>query len=88
MVTFNSKVVCGNREHSEITDMTPLKKAIFVYGREHIARATGVKSLPVISRWASKGVPAKHCKAIEEATDGLITANDLRPDIFPPAETR
>ena len=68
--------------------MTPLKKAISVYGREHIARATGVKSLPVITRWAQKGVPARHCKAIEEATDGLVTAYDLRPDIFPPAATR
>lgn len=63
--------------------MTPLKKAIAVYGREHIASATGVKSLPVISRWGREGVPAKHCKTIEEATHGLVTAYQLRPDIFP-----
>lgn len=27
-------------------------------------------------------VPAEHCAAIEEATDGEITRHDLRPDIF------
>ncbi|RXJ70670.1 hypothetical protein CS022_22660 [Veronia nyctiphanis] len=63
--------------------MTPLKKAIFVFGREHIAQAAGVSSLSLVSHWVRRGVPPKHCKAIEQATDGLVTAHDLRPDIFP-----
>ncbi|WP_445083893.1 YdaS family helix-turn-helix protein [Candidatus Vondammii sp. HM_W22] len=63
--------------------MTPLKRVISVYGREYIARATSVKSLPVISRWVREGVPTKHCKAIEDSTNDLVTAYELRPDIFP-----
>jgi DNA-binding transcriptional regulator YdaS (Cro superfamily) len=30
-------------------------------------------------------VPAEHCAAIEQATDGKVTRHDLRPDIFGPA---
>ena len=62
--------------------MKPLKKAISVYGRQHIADATGV-SLIAVSRWTKTGVPPKHCKTIEAITDGLVTAYELRPDIFP-----
>ena len=62
--------------------MNPLKKAIAVYGRQHLADATDV-SLVMVSRWRKIGVPPKHCQAIEKATNGLVTAHELRPDIFP-----
>ena len=63
------------------TVIDPLKKAINVYGRPHLAKATQV-SLVMVSRWRKIGVPPKHCKTIEEATKGLVKAHELRPDIF------
>lgn len=37
---------------------------------------------PDVSRWAdgSRPVPIHRCIAIEEATNGLVTRKDLRPD--------
>lgn len=35
------------------------------------------------SMWKSRGsVPAQHCLAIERATDGVVTRQELRPDDF------
>ena len=37
----------------------------------------------VVSFWANgkRQVPAERCPAIEEATNGLVTCEELRPDI-------
>lgn len=61
----------------------PLRRAISLIGREKIAELTGVTAPESVSRWHQRGVPARHCLTIQEATDGLVTAYDLRPDIFP-----
>ena len=34
----------------------------------------------VISNWKSRGVPIEHCTAIEKATKGAVTRQELRPD--------
>ena len=67
----------------------PLRRAIFLIGRDEIAELTGVAAPESVSRWHQRGVPAKHCLTIQDATDGLVTAYELRPDIFPkPENTR
>lgn len=40
-------------------------------------------SLPVVSSWvhARRKVPASRCLAIEHATNGLVRAETLRPDL-------
>ncbi|WP_294261546.1 Cro/CI family transcriptional regulator [uncultured Comamonas sp.] len=45
-----------------------------------LARALGVKPV-VVSRWGSgaKPVPIERCLAVERATDGLVSRQDLRP---------
>lgn len=37
-----------------------------------------------VSQWCNgvRKVPPRHCRRIEQATDGAVTASDLRPDIF------
>jgi DNA-binding transcriptional regulator YdaS (Cro superfamily) len=48
-----------------------------------LAQAIGVHP-SFISQWliGSRPVPAGRCRAIELATGGVITAAELRPDIF------
>lgn len=42
---------------------------------------------PAVSNWIARGeVPPKRCRPIERATAGAVTAEELRPDIFGPAE--
>lgn len=38
---------------------------------------------PLISQWRTKAreVPAERCPAIERATNGVVTCEELRPDI-------
>lgn len=47
-----------------------------------LARMLGVHPV-MVSQWISgvKAVPAERCPAIEQATDGLVTCEELRPDI-------
>ena len=46
-----------------------------------LARRIGAHP-PDVSNWASGGrpVPVHHCAAIEQATNGKVTRQDLRPD--------
>lgn len=46
-----------------------------------LARAVGVKP-PVIQQWikGARPIPAKRCVAIEKATKGAVTRQQLRPD--------
>lgn len=62
--------------------MTPVKKAINLFGsRVEFAKALGVSPQAVI-KWERKRVPAERVSDIVEATKGLVTKHDLRPDIF------
>lgn len=63
--------------------MTALQKAIQRLGSKvALARACG--QVPqAVTRWVRTGkVPAHHCRAIEQATKGDVTAQQLRPDVF------
>ena len=68
-------------------DLTPLERAVDIAGGQTaLAKAIGgsVKQAHVWN-WLniSKGrVPAEHCSAIELATGGLVTRQQLRPDVF------
>ena len=67
--------------------MDALSKAIAECGSEaELARRMGGSVRGGhIYYWKKKGrVPADHCRAIEEATAGVVTKESLRPDIWPP----
>jgi DNA-binding transcriptional regulator YdaS (Cro superfamily) len=54
------------------------------------ALAKKLKVSPVlVHQWSSgkRPVPAERCMDIEAATDGSVTAVELRPDVFKPKET-
>jgi DNA-binding transcriptional regulator YdaS (Cro superfamily) len=63
--------------------MNNLDRAIeAVGGVVKLAALIGLKP-NVVSNWRLRGqVPARHCLAIERATDGAVTALGLRPDVF------
>lgn len=66
-------------------DMTPLdalQKAIdHLGGASSLASAIGVAS-NAPSMWKTReNVPAEHCLLIERATGGVVTCEDLRPDV-------
>lgn len=70
--------------------MRPIERAVqIVGGQSALARAIGgsVKQAHVW-HWLNKGgaVPAEHCAAIESATNGKVTREDLRPDVFGPVD--
>lgn len=56
--------------------------------QKRIAELVGVTPGRV-SHWiCGNPVPAKHCVAIEQATEGRVTRYDLRQDIFGAADDR
>lgn len=66
--------------------MNPLDKAIeHAGGVTALAEKLGVRQ-SVVSNWRTRGtsprVPAERCIAIEQATDGAVTRQELRPDVF------
>ena len=57
-----------------------LRKAIEILGGVvSAARAIGLKNYQTIQQW--KECPAEHCPAIERATFGQVTCEELRPDL-------
>lgn len=67
-----------------------LKTAIAQLGSQvAVARLVGV-SPQAVSEIVRRGrrVPAEWCRAIEHTTGGAVSAHDLRPDLYPPKETR
>lgn len=36
-----------------------------------------------VSNWKKSGLPAERVIALEEACSGLVTRNQLRPDLYP-----
>ncbi|WP_312283661.1 Cro/CI family transcriptional regulator [Candidatus Igneacidithiobacillus taiwanensis] len=62
--------------------MNGLKKAITHCGsKAALARAVGVVPMTV-SHWVQRGIPIDKAIAIERATNGAVTREELRPDIF------
>ena len=61
--------------------MTALQRAIDIVGSgAELARRIGLTAWAV-NKWNPHQVPQKRCLAIEKATDGQVTAEELRPDI-------
>lgn len=59
-----------------------LSRAVGIVGSQvALAKILG-KSQPHIYKWLNSpnGVPPEHCFSIEQATAGLVTRRDLRPD--------
>lgn len=62
--------------------MNALDRAIRVVGtQEKLAQALGLKPM-AISQWRKRRVPAERCRSVSEATGGLVTVYELRPDVF------
>lgn len=71
-------------------DKQPILQAIQAAGTQaSLATAIGIHPT-FVSQWAKnrRPVPAKWCIPIEEATGGVVTRYDLRPDIFGPAPAK
>jgi DNA-binding transcriptional regulator YdaS (Cro superfamily) len=49
-------------------------------GPTAVAGMTGVRP-PSVVEWRSRGIPADRCPAIEKATEGKFTVEQLRPDV-------
>lgn len=66
---------------------TPLEKAVYITGSQvALARHIGGNVRQQhIWKWLRSQPPAEHCRAIEDATNGVVTRYDLRPDVFGPA---
>lgn len=61
-----------------------IEKAIAIRGSQKaLADAVGVPA-SFVSQWLTghRPVPPKRCRAVEAATDGAVTAAELRPDVF------
>lgn len=39
-------------------------------------------SKQIVTNWKSRGTPIEHCMAIERATNGAVTRQELRPDDY------
>jgi DNA-binding transcriptional regulator YdaS (Cro superfamily) len=67
------------------TGMAALAKAVRLLGSQiKTGRAVGVSG-QAVSEVLRRGrrVPAEWCLKIEKATGGAVTANALRPDLYP-----
>lgn len=62
-------------------EQTALERAISVMGSTSaLARAIGITPWAV-SKWNKNKPPQNRCIAIEKATAGQVTAEQLRPDV-------
>jgi DNA-binding transcriptional regulator YdaS (Cro superfamily) len=55
-----------------------------VGSRAELARRLEVTPQMVTKMAKTGSIPAKHCKRIEIITEGRVTAEQIRPDIFSP----
>lgn len=63
--------------------MRPIDKTIKIIGSQAELARLLETSPPNVHKMLKTGrVPAKHCRKIESATGGAVTAEQLRPDIF------
>lgn len=63
-----------------------LQRAVDLAGgkRKQLAEKLGCSPMTV-THWFNRGLPAERAKEIEEAFNGAITRQELRPDLFGPA---
>lgn len=62
--------------------MSALQAAIDYFGSQKaLAEALGVVPMAV-TNWKERQVPVLQCIAIERVTEGSVTKEQLRPDIF------
>lgn len=61
--------------------MSALNKAIDLIGHKALAEKLGVSS-QALSCFKKTRVPAERCRDIEAITNGQVTAEELRPDVF------
>ena len=60
-----------------------VKAVLIAGGPAKLSRELGVTS-QAISQWMANGrVPAARCIAIERATKGAVSRQELRPDLYP-----
>ncbi len=61
-------------------DKSPIEKAAqAVGGPAKLAALLGV-TVQAVGNWKDRGIPLERCVAVEDATKGLVTRKDLRPD--------
>ncbi|WP_447593586.1 YdaS family helix-turn-helix protein [Aquipseudomonas campi] len=61
---------------------TPLETAIAAVGSaKTLAEKVGVTPM-AITQWKTRGVPAHRVRSVVNACGGVVSAFDLRPDIF------
>ncbi|MEW5248642.1 helix-turn-helix domain-containing protein [Microbulbifer discodermiae] len=64
--------------------MNAISKAVSLVGTQK--KVADMLKIPpaCVSQWCNgvRGVPPRHCRRIEQATNGVVTRYDLRPDIF------
>ena len=66
-----------------VIEKSPIEKAsLHVGSASELARILGVKP-PTVSQWraGTRPIPAERCPAIERATGGQVTCEELRPDV-------
>lgn len=67
--------------------MTGLEQAIEYFGgsgkggQARLAEALGVGPM-IISHWKTRGVPTDRCVDIERVTNGVVSREVLKPEIF------
>ena len=66
-----------------IVGMNPIQKAIFMIGGPSKAARVMKVSPQAVCFWRDglRQVPAERCPEIERATNGLVTCEELRPDL-------
>jgi DNA-binding transcriptional regulator YdaS (Cro superfamily) len=66
------------------TDIHPLKLAAAIVGNQsELARLIGINKNHLSNVICGRGqLPAKYCRQIEALTNGDVTAEELRPDVF------
>lgn len=68
--------------------MKPIELAIKAVGtQQNLATALGL-SQGAVAQWVTgrRPIPPRQCIPIEEATGGVVSRHDLRPDVFGPLE--
>lgn len=60
-----------------------IREACRIVGGQAVLARLLMVSPPTVNQWVSgtRQVPAERCPAIEKATDGAVTCEELRPDV-------
>ena len=62
--------------------MSALEKAIDILGGVQATADKFGLSYMAIRQWREREVPVKHCISLERMTDGAVTCEELRPEVF------